>query len=165
MEEQVLTGTARLVNRRMKFECLVEGKSSLIEDYIPPYGDGEGHTSLELLLLGLASCFGSSIGFLIRRSKKEVAGLSVRAQGIRRATHPMGFRRIELLLEIEAPGVVSHELEAMIRQAEENICPVYAMIRGNVEIRTAYSLNGKRSTTSGLQEPEGFPVHQCPDLA
>ena len=146
MTENMLKGTARLVNRRMKFECLVEGKPPVYEDYIPPYGDGEGHTALELLLLSLASCFGSSIRFLLgSRLKTEPEALAVEARGIRRTEHPLGFRSIQLELLLEAPGVDPRDLELCIALAEEKICPVYAMIRGNAEISVAYRLNGRIS--------------------
>ena len=141
MAGNVLTGDVRLINKRFKFECLVEDKAAVVVDYIPPLGDGEGHTSLELLLFSLATCFGSSIKFLAAgRAKKEVEILNIRARGVRREEHPTGFKTIDLFMEIKCPGLEEAELEQMIQLAESRICPVYAMIRDSTEVRVEYRI-------------------------
>ena len=141
MNGKYLEASAQLINQKVKFKCQVEGKEPVIVDYIPPYGDGEGYTSLELLLLSLASCFGSTVKMMLNgHLKREVKALSVRANGTRREEHPTCFDSIELKLEIDAPGLEAETLEKTIRVAKDTLCPVWAMLKNNVDIHTDYTL-------------------------
>ena len=49
MNGMSLSGKVELINQKAKFRCSVEGHDNLIVDYIPPLGNSEGYTSLELL--------------------------------------------------------------------------------------------------------------------
>ena len=141
MNHNYLEASVRLINQKAKFECLVDGKEPIIVDYTPPLGDGEGYTSLELLLLSLASCFGSTVKFLINgHLKKQVDGLKVTASGTRREEHPTSFESIRLELELNASDIEPEELEKTIQFAKDAICPVWAMVKNNVEIITEYDI-------------------------
>ena len=131
---QELTAELTLQNDRMHFIGSVEGKPSISIDYIPPLGDNLGYTSLELLLLSLASCFGSSLAVLLRRSGKTITSLNLRALGKRRSTHPTGFERITIYLELVSPDITIADVEKLIPLIEGSLCPVYSMIKGNVEL-------------------------------
>jgi putative redox protein len=65
-------------------------------DYIPPLGDGQGYTPLELLLMSLAACSGGTVGLLLRKMGRTVTGVKVCAKGTRRNQHPTSFRNIHL---------------------------------------------------------------------
>jgi len=141
MNENFLEASVNLINQKAKFECSVEGKKPIIVDYIPPLGDGEGYTSLELLLLSLASCFGSTVKFLINgQIKKDVNGLKVHASGTRRNEHPTSFESIKLELEVKSSDIEPKELEKIIQAAKDAICPVWAMVRNNAELSTEYAI-------------------------
>jgi len=140
MEGMKLEGSAELINKKAKFRCTVEGKQDIITDYTPPLGDGEGHTSLELLLLSLSSCFASSVKFLLMREKIKVDELKVNAEGVRREEHPTGFKSISLFIIIKAEDLTSDILEKVIRVSEDSICPVYSMIKGSTEIMIDYTI-------------------------
>ena len=140
MEGMKLKGSAELINKKAKFRCTVEEKQDIITDYTPPLGDGEGHTSLELLLLSLSSCFASSVKFLLMREKIKVDELKVNAEGVRREEHPTGFKSISLFIIIKAEDLTSDILEKVIRVSEDSICPVYSMIKGSTEIMIDYTI-------------------------
>jgi putative redox protein len=53
-------------------------------DYTPPLGDDLGYTSLELLLLSLSSCVGSSVLTFLRKMKKTITGCKIYCRGIRK---------------------------------------------------------------------------------
>ena len=53
-----LTANARLIDDKMKFDCTAGDGHKIISDYTPPYGSGEGPTSLEIFLASLCSCLG-----------------------------------------------------------------------------------------------------------
>ncbi|MBI9107690.1 MAG: OsmC family protein [Spirochaetales bacterium] len=144
MEQNLLKASAVLLNQKAKFRCSVNGKPPIISDYTPPHGDGEGYTSLELMLLSLASCFASTVKFILTGPmKKTVSAINATAKGERRREHPTCFEKIELFLDINADCLRAEELENVINAAEESICPVYAMLRGNVEIVVKYKIKEK----------------------
>jgi putative redox protein len=141
MDGKYLEASAQLINQKIKFACQVEGKEPVIVDYFPPHGDGEGYTSLQLLLLSLASCFGSTVKLMINgHLKTQVKALCVHASGTRREEHPTCFESIHLTLELSAPGLEKEALEKTIQVAKDTICPVWALLKNNVDISTEYTL-------------------------
>ena len=135
MKQNELKASAELINRKAKFNCSVNGKPSIITDYTPPYGDGEGYTSLELLLLSLSSCFAFTVkSILIGSMNRNIRTIKATASGFRRTEHPTCFEKIELFLDIEGYELETGEIDQAIRASEDSICPVYAMLRGNTEI-------------------------------
>lgn len=108
-------------------------------DYISPFGDNLGYTSLELLLISLASCYRSALALLLRKMGKTVTGLEIEARGTRKQEHPTGFKTITIRFVIET-NAVDADIDKALRLAEDRFCPVYAMIKGNVEILTVYTI-------------------------
>ncbi len=110
------------------------GPYSVSMDYPrDPTGSGEGPRPLEMLLAALASCAGGTLVALLHRSGRPISGLSVQARGTRRAEHPTVFTAIEL--EFTIRGTIDREtVAAAIREAEERVCPVWAMLRSSTPI-------------------------------
>lgn len=141
MNGKYLEASATLINQRTKFECQVKGKEPVVVDYIPPFGDGIGYTSLELLLMSLASCFGSTVKLMINTYlKKQVTGFTILASGTRKEGHPTSFESITLKMEIVASNLNSEELDKTIQFAKDSICPVWDMVKNNVEITAEYTI-------------------------
>lgn len=128
-----LTASLSLVNDRLLFEGSVEGNSPVAIDYIPPFGDNLGYTSLELLLLSLSSCVGTALLVLLRRGGKIIEKFSIKSEGIRRQVHPTAFEEIHLHIEIKASNLTSQELEKTLAMIE-NICPVWYMIKWSTKV-------------------------------
>jgi putative redox protein len=97
-----------------------------------------GHTSLELFLLSLSSCLGSSVLLLLRRMNRNIEGITIQAKGKRRNQHPSCFEYINMEIQITSKDVLGAEIEKAIELSEDSICPVWAMIKGNVEITVNY---------------------------
>jgi putative redox protein len=129
-----LTVRTELANDRMLYRSLVDAHPPIVTDYVPPYGDDQGPTSLELFLVSLATCAGSAVAQLLRKMRKEVAGLTLEARGTRRTEHPQGFEAITLELRLVSSDTSADELANAVRLAEEKICPVWSMIKGNVSV-------------------------------
>jgi putative redox protein len=141
LNRKYLEASVNLINQSTKFECQVEGKEPVIVDYIPPFGDGIGYTSLELLLMSLASCFGSTVKLMINTYlKKQITGFTILASGTRKEGHPTSFESITLKLEIVASNVSAEELDKTIQFAKDSICPVWDMLSNNVEITVEYTI-------------------------
>lgn len=109
-------------------------------DYIPPFGDGKGYTPLELLLISLGACSSATIGYLLRKMGKNISGIHVKAKGIRREQHPTSFQKIFLEFTVNSMDAKDADLKKAINLAEESVCPVWAMVKGNVEVKTDYRI-------------------------
>jgi len=139
-KSKVLNASVKLVNDRLKFAGIVENNEPVPIDYIAPLGDNSGYTSLELLLLSLNSCVGSAVLTFLRKMKKTIAGCEIHATGLRNEDHPTGFKHITLNISIYSPDVTDLEMNKVIQMSEEKYCPVWAMLRGNVEIEIRYTI-------------------------
>lgn len=138
-----LTTTVMLINDKLNFSGLVEGNSPVSIDYIPPFGDNLGYTSLELLLLSLSSCIGSAMLIFLRRMQKTISEFEITANGIRNEEHPTGFKRILMNIHVKSPNVNEADLAKVAGLAEEKYCPVWSMVKGNVTIDFTYDIKMK----------------------
>ncbi|MDD2488666.1 MAG: OsmC family protein [Bacteroidales bacterium] len=130
-----------LINDKINFKGEVETNQPVLIDYIPPYGDGNGYTSLELFLLSLSSCLGTSVLTLIRRTGKSVTSLKIDSKGYRKTEHPTSFKMIELKLYIKSLNVENIDVDKAIKLSEDMLCPVWNMIKGNVEVNVNYEVS------------------------
>jgi len=136
-----LQASVKLVNDRLKFEGIVEPNEPLSIDYIAPLGDNSGYTSLELLLLSLTSCIGSAVLTFLRKMRRTIVSCKIKATGIRNEVHPTGFRSITVTIIISSPDVTDNDMLKVIKLSEDTYCPVWSMLKGNVEIETRYLIN------------------------
>jgi putative redox protein len=139
MAEQ-LEAAVELINNKVKFKGTAKSNDPVFIDYNQPVGDGEGYTSLELLLLSLASCSATSVVTLLRKMKKNISGLKVNANGVRRETHPTAFEKISLEFIVECGDTAVEDIQKAIKLSEETFCPVWAMLKNNVEINAKYRI-------------------------
>jgi putative redox protein len=133
--DNILNASVELINDKMKFKGVAGGNPEIITDYIPPLGDGEGYTPLELFLVSLSTCLGGAMVVLIRKTRKSIESFSISAEGVRRETHPTCFEKITLKIRVKSPDATKQDIEKVLEMAEP-ICPVLAMIKGNVEVIT-----------------------------
>lgn len=134
MSENVLEVYSRLVNGKVKFSSAAGEKSEIITDYIPPLGEGKSYMPLELFLISFATCVGGTVSPLLRKLGKNVTDLSVQARGIRREQHPTCFEKIFLHITLTSPDAGEEDLQKAVALSEERFCPVWAMIKNNVEV-------------------------------
>ncbi len=129
-----------LVDEKVRLRGSARGLPPLTADYFPPLGDGQGYTGLELLLLSLGACSATAIVPLLRRMRKSVTGLTVNASGVRRTEHPTSFARIDIEFILASPDAELADLQKAVALAEGSICPVWAMLKGGVEIVPALKI-------------------------
>jgi putative redox protein len=123
-----------LVNDRLHFEGLADQNQPVSIDYTPPLGDNLGYTSLELLLLSLSSCIGSSILTLLRKMRKTITSFEIDSRGIRKQEHPTAFKTIILDIKLSSPDTSTDDILKVIKLSEDTYCPVWSMMKGNVEV-------------------------------
>jgi putative redox protein len=139
MSEQ-LEVTVDLVNEKVKFTGVAGSNPAITIDYTPPLGDGQGYMPLELLLISLAACSGSTVAALLRKMRKNVSGLKVNAKGTRRVVHPTSFDSIFLEFVLTSPDAEAADIQKAIQLSEEAYCPVWALLKNNVEIAYEYKI-------------------------
>ena len=136
-----LTASIRLLNEKLNFEGKVDGNEPISIDYTPPLGDNLGYTSLELLLLSLSSCVGSAILTFLRKMQKTITACDISAKGTRREEHPTCFKTISLFINLSSSDTTSEDLNRVLKLSEETYCPVWAMLKGNVELEIHHTIS------------------------
>jgi putative redox protein len=132
--------TVDLVNDKVRFSGSARDLPVVSADYFPPLGEGQGYTGLELLLLSLAACSATAIVPMLRRMNRTVAAFHVNASGKRRTQHPTSFETIAIEFVLTSPDAELADLQKVARLAEESICPVWAMLKGSVQIVPAFKI-------------------------
>lgn len=133
-----LNTSLSLVNDKLHFSGSAGNNPPISIDYIPPLGDDLGYTSLELLLLSLTSCIGSAVLSFLRKMNKNITVCDIQARGLRKEAHPTGFKTIYISISLTSPDVGSADMDKVLRLTEDTYCPVWAMLKGNVEMEIKY---------------------------
>ena len=139
MNEQ-LEISLELVNDKIQFKGFARNNEPILMDYFPPLGDGDGYTGLELLLVSFAGCSSTSIVYLLRKLGKNVAGLRVSSRGERKDKPPLSFKKIFIEYTLTSDNSTESDMEKVLKMSEENVCPVWDMIKGNVEIFPTFKI-------------------------
>ena len=135
-----LHASVTLINDKLRFEGTAAGNDPLSIDYTAPLGDGLGYTSLELLLLSLSSCMGSSVLTLLRKMNMKVTKFVIHTNGVRKDEHPTGFGTIGMHIDVASPDMTEEGMQKAISLAEEKYCPVFSMLKGNVTVATNFTI-------------------------
>jgi putative redox protein len=126
-------------NKAMCFTAST-GEHTVCLDYPLCPGATEGPTPLEMLMTSLAVCAGSTLGLLLDRFKQPVTGLAVEARGRRREEHPTVLTDISLEFVITGGKTDPAKITQALTMAEEQLCPVWAMLKGGTRITTGFRI-------------------------
>jgi putative redox protein len=142
MAELLEEVTVSLTNDKVQFTGVSKSNPdrAIDFDYKAPIGDGEGYNGLELLLMSLAGCSGTAVVYLLRKMGKDVSGLQVNAQGVKRSQPPLKFEKISLEFILHSRDAKDADIQRALHLAEESVCPVWQMIKNNVEVRSGFSI-------------------------
>lgn len=142
MGDQFEQVTVNLTNNKIQFTGISPSNPDrpINFDYKPPMGDGQGYNGLELLLMSFAGCSGTAIVYLLRKMRKDISGMKVNAKGLRRDQPPIKFEKIFLEFILNSKDTKDIDIEKAIQLAEESVCPVWQMIKDNVEVVTEYKI-------------------------
>jgi putative redox protein len=142
MSEQLEEVTVHLSNEKVQFIGLSKSNPDhpIPFDYKPPIGDGKGYNGLELLLMSLSGCSATAILFLLRKMGKTISGLTVNAKGVRKEQPPVKFEKIFLEFILNSKDTKDADIRKAIQLAEQSVCPVWQMIKNNVEVVPEYKI-------------------------
>lgn len=136
-----LNASVNLVNDKLHFIGTAGDNAPIDLDYTPPIGDNLGYMPLQVFLMSFSACAGGSVLFLLRRMMgRTIKGLVVNAKGIRRTQHPTSFERIDLEFELTSGDVEISDMDHAISESEKTYCPIWAMIKNNVEVKTGFKI-------------------------
>ena len=139
LQEEV---TVRLINQKVQFTGVSNANPGqpITFDYKPPLGDGLGYNGLELLLMSLSGCSATAIVYLLRKMGKTISGLEVNAKGIRSEQPPIKFNKIFIEFILNSKDTKDADIQRAIQLAEQSVCPVWQMIKNNVEVLPGYKI-------------------------
>lgn len=137
-KSETLQTQLKLINERLKFIGATEGQQAINIDYLPPLGDNQGYTSLELFLLSFSSCLGSAMLVFLRRMNKTIQSFEIQSTGHRKQEHPTAFSSIHLNIYLKSDDITKDDLDRVLKLSEDTYCPVWSMIKGNVSIETTF---------------------------
>ena len=91
-------------------------------------------TPEHLFAAGYAACFGGALDFVAKRQKKDASKAKVTAAVTIGPRDGGGFG-LAVKLEVEDRSLAQAELEALAREAHEQICPYSHATRNNVDVQ------------------------------
>jgi putative redox protein len=138
MAEQ-LEVTVHSTDEKVQCAAVARSNPAVTFDYRAPLGNGQGYTGLEGLLMSLAACSGTTLVYLLRKMDRNISGFRVNAKGIRRDQPPTSLEKIYLEFIIISRDTEDPHMQKAIKLTE-SVCPVWAMMKGNVEVVTDYKL-------------------------
>jgi putative redox protein len=129
--------TVRAVHQGGMRMTATAGSHSLTMDYPLNGEQSAGMKPLEVLLSSLAACGGSTVALLLQRARQPVSGVEVNVHAVRRDEHPTVLTDINVEYVISGTGVERAAVERIIAKADEQLCPVFAMLKAGTPIRTS----------------------------
>ena len=84
--------------------------------------------------MSFAGCSGTAIVYLLRKMRKDISGMKVNAKGLRRDQPPIKFEKIFLEFILNSKDTKDEDIKRAIQLAQESVCPVWQMIKNNVEV-------------------------------
>lgn len=99
-------------------------------------GPGRAGTTTpeDLFAAGYAACFGGALDFVARQHGKNASGASVTC-AVSIGPRDAGGFGLAVTLRVEDASLPQQELQALAREAHDNICPYSHATRNNVDVR------------------------------
>lgn len=91
--------------------------------------------------MSFAGCSGTTIAYLLRKMGKNISGLKINSKGIRQDEPPIKFEKVFLEFILNSKDTTDADIQKAIQLAEDSICPVWQMIKNNVEVTTEYKID------------------------
>ena len=136
----VVTASATSVRDKKMMFTGASGGHAVTLDYIPPYGEGAGFMPMQLFLVSLAACLGSTLRHLAGEYGKTISEIGVDARGTRRDHPPTGFGAISFDIHITSPDLDEEALKHLGELAEKKYCPLTTMLRDDVAVTMTYHI-------------------------
>jgi Ohr subfamily peroxiredoxin len=91
-------------------------------------------TPEHLFAAGYAACFGGALDFVGKQKKRDASKAKITCAVTIGARDGGGFG-LAVQMQVEDRGIAQAELEGLVREAHEKICPYSHATRNNVDVR------------------------------
>ncbi|HTR11748.1 MAG TPA: organic hydroperoxide resistance protein [Roseiarcus sp.] len=112
---------------------LVDMNLSVPKEMGGPGKPGTG-TPEHLFAAGYAACFGGAVDFVARQHKKDASNATVKCD-VTIGPRDRGGFGLMVALDVTDASLPTAELQAIIQEAHEKICPYSHATRGNVDVK------------------------------
>ena len=104
-----------------------------------PAEAGRDPTPLETLLASLAACAANTLSLVLcKKMRVALDSLEVEVRAERRSQHPTVLTEVELVYHLGGEALDAQVVEQAVRFAEDQLCPVLAMLRPGTSIRSSW---------------------------
>jgi putative redox protein len=137
--------TVHAENRGGMVVTATDGVHTMTMDYpLPGEEDRElaGPTPLRVLLASLGGCSCNALAALLRKMRQPVTSVAVDVRGVRRDEHPTVITSIDLAFTVCGDGVDPAVAGRALTLAEEQICPVWAMVSPGTPVTATVTVAG-----------------------
>ena len=132
----LFTATATAIGGRNGHSAASDGSVS-VDLSVPKAMGGPGKpgttTPVHLFAAGYAACFGGALDYVGKQQKKQAAGAAVTC-AVSIGPRDGGGFGISVKMRVEDKSLSQADLEALVREAHEKICPYSHATRGNVNV-------------------------------
>lgn len=107
-----------------------------------PTGKGDDLNPMENVLASLAACASMTMLISLRnKQSRHVGGLRVKAKGTLGDAPPNTYESIDLCFEFVSTDASEQEIQHALDMAESKLCPVWALLKGNVEVNSSFTIS------------------------
>jgi putative redox protein len=103
-------------------------------------GTGHGPQPLALFLTSLAGCTAMDVISILRKKRQQVTGFSVEVSSTRASEHPRVYTAIEIVYRVRGRAIDPQAVARSTELSETRYCPIIAMLRPSVTIRSRYEI-------------------------
>jgi putative redox protein len=136
------------------------GRAFAFDD--PPEG---GLGPVETVLAALAACSAMDVVSIALKKRQPITTYRIHARGEQRDEYPKVYTRIDLVHDVEGPGVSTQAIARCIELSATKYCPVNAMLSaGATEIHHAYRVTRPGEPTDEAEVIVTGP-YQRPEIA
>jgi len=122
-------------NGKMGFSCKSGSGHEILSDASMTHGgDNSGTRPMELLLFALASCTGMDVATILRKKKRDLRGLKIKAHGQRAATHPHVYENITLEYIATGPDLTDDDIRWAVDLSLNRYCSVAGMLKATCKL-------------------------------
>lgn len=140
MAEQQLSVTLKTLDDAYRMSA--ESHGGVIElDAGVPTGKGNQLNPMEGVLASLAACASMTTMISLRnKQNRRIGGMRVQASGTLGALPPQTYQSIQLHFEFVDTDATEAEIQHALEMTETKLCPVWALLKGNVEVSSSFSI-------------------------
>ncbi|MBI5325384.1 MAG: OsmC family protein [Ignavibacteriae bacterium] len=105
------------------------GHNTIFDTHPSSGGEDTAPTPMEVLLQAMAACSFMDVVSIIRKKRKEVINLDVKAVAVRATEHPKVLTDVHLTFVLTSPDAEQSELERAVELSQKTYCGASAMFQ------------------------------------